>query len=197
MPEYDYEDLVQSLANSESRGFQRFADAFGPRFRALFLQHGLSVSDAEDLAANCVTDIALKIPGQYRPGRRGGFQRWVFVLARRAMVDWYRMKPPTPVGPAMEAIEFDTDRDLRHDFDVLEALDEAIEQLPAVERKVVELRDLGTRYEYTEIGQRLGIPSGTARVYHHRALARLRKTLETDPRIQTLLRTETSCRSSD
>src|SRR5436309_5189539 len=108
----DLEMLSQRMAAMEEDALREFGDRFGPRFRSFFLSHGLPVADAEDLAVSCVTDIALKI-GRYDPERGGRFEAWVFTLARRGLVDWWRRYRPAETlpehltAPGPEAAESD------------------------------------------------------------------------------------------
>src|SRR5258708_12778842 len=74
------EDLHIRLANADSDAFVEFAHAYGPRFRAYFIRQGLDIVEAEDLAASCTTDIALKA-ARYRPVTGATFGPSVFTLA--------------------------------------------------------------------------------------------------------------------
>jgi len=200
MADDDFKDLAEGLAKLDPGAIQRFADVFGRRFCVYFLKRGLRPSEAEDLAVNCVTDIALKVPHYYRPQQAGGFERWVFVLAYRALIGWIRARPPMPVGtpeeiaPADKIVKLRTEEDSPQLLAVIEAVHEALQQLSPSEGAVVELRDLSVPHDYEEIGRLLGIPPGTARVYHHRALKQLRGILEGDPRIHRRLRLKTGCK---
>ncbi|HEX7788564.1 MAG TPA: sigma factor, partial [Methylomirabilota bacterium] len=115
----------------EEDAYREFAGYFGPRFRAFFLSRGLPVGETEDLATNCVTDIALKV-GKYDPSRGGGrFEAWVFTLARRALVDWWRRRraaEPLPDDLAFpEAVDEPTD----NLAEAVDALREALAKLSA------------------------------------------------------------------
>jgi RNA polymerase sigma-70 factor (ECF subfamily) len=57
-----------------------------------------------------------------------------------------------------------------------QALDAALQELTPIQRAAFELGEVeGLSSE--EVGERLGIPAGTARVYRHRARLRLRALL--------------------
>jgi len=186
-PTDDYEDLARSLMNQEPEGLRRFAAMFGPCLRGYFIRRGLGVTEAEDLACDCITDFALNVPEHYRPGRPGSFQRWVFVSARNALVDRIRQRPASVTNFPDAVLESVDCPDVEADLQALDALDEALLDLSEVERKIVQLRDLDVPRDYAEIGRLLGLPTATARVYHHRALRRLREKLREDPRMQPFL----------
>lgn len=170
----------------EEAAYREFASYFGPRFRTFFLSRGLPGGEAEDLATDCVTDIALKV-GKYDPSRGGGhFQAWVFTLARRALIDWWRRRQATE--PLPDDLVFPEDFDERSDnlAEAVDALREAFARLSADDQALVGFR-AGGMEPYSGIAKRLGIQPEAARVRHHRALRRLRAMLEPDPRIQRLL----------
>lgn len=177
------EDLSERLRNTEPAAFEAFAEYFGPRFRGFFIGKGLPPGEAEDLAATCITDIQLKVD-RYRQLPRGSFKAWVFVLARHALADWYRAKQRTPVRfPPSIALDVDLEVVLA-DAKAIVAVQEAIAELPRALRDVVTLRDLGSQMTYQQIGERLGIKEGTARVRHLRALRQLKVQLESDPHVE-------------
>ena len=175
------EELVARMTALEDRAYREFAGMFGPRLRSFFLAHGLSISDAEDLAANCVTDIALKV-NRYKYVQGGSFKAWVFTLARHALADWWRKHIPT-VQLLDDVAADETDPNM----EVVVAVREAVAQLPETDQSIVMLRDLAEEHTYAEIGELLSIRPGTVRVRHFRALKRLESILEIDPRIKRLL----------
>jgi RNA polymerase sigma factor (sigma-70 family) len=175
------ERLPERMVALEDRAYQEFADHFGPRFRALFLHCGLVASDAEDLAVSCITDIALKV-GRYRRSE-GNFEAWVFLLARRALVDWWRRHRPTQ--PLLE--DLSAEESAAPDPDLLQSVREALAKLSEDDQTIICLRDFGTEHSYAEIAQRLGIQTGAARTRHLRALQRLESLLGQDARVRSFL----------
>jgi RNA polymerase sigma-70 factor (ECF subfamily) len=175
------------MAAMEEDAYREFASFFGPRFRTFFLGRGLPATEAEDLAASCVTDISLKV-GKYRSLEGGRFEAWVYTLARRALIDrWRRRRPaePLPDDLAFPApLEGDDSESLA---EAVDALREAVAKLPEGDQALVHSRHLEGSEPFSDIAERLGIQPETARVRHHRAMRRLRALLETDPRIQRLL----------
>jgi len=185
-PNPNPQELWQRMVNLEEDAYRDFADLFGRRFRSIFMSRGLPMADAEDLAATCVTDIALKV-GRYDP-RRGSFGAWVFTLARHALADWWRQHRtslpfsdrPTPQPPSEEEPE-------ESRSEVVAAVREAMTQIPERDQVLLRMRNLEAVQPYSAIAERLGIRPETARVRHLRALRRLKAILGKDPRVRTLL----------
>jgi RNA polymerase sigma-70 factor (ECF subfamily) len=182
------ENLPERLKNSEALAFEQFALYFGPRFRSFFLRKGLPPHEAEDLAANCIVDAALQV-GKFRNVSGGSFQGWLFVIARHAAADWHRAKQRQPSArDVMLYIELNHEREAAlADAEVILAVREAIAKLSDLQRQVIESRYFGDEASFGEIGNRLGIEEGAARVRHLRALHRLKQVLQLDPRISKRL----------
>ncbi len=67
-----------------------------PVYRYLYSRLG-SVHDAEDITAQVFIDAFEGLSSnQYRAG--GCFSAWLFTIARRRLVDFYRQRPTTPLG---------------------------------------------------------------------------------------------------
>jgi RNA polymerase sigma factor (sigma-70 family) len=197
----DYEDLARRLQAGEEQAFLDFANRFGRELRWLFNHKGLHAFEAEDLAVTAVTDIALKVD-RYQQMEQGGFRAWVLTVATRMAMDWHRARqaafadelPEDLTDPRATtfADEIILDQDGADDDDEQpahpigerdQALHDGLGQLSADDRMIVEFRDLGSPLPYEEIGARLGISPGAARVRHHRALKRLEAILRNDPRL--------------
>jgi RNA polymerase sigma-70 factor (ECF subfamily) len=182
----EIEDLAARMVASKEQAFVEFADTFGPRFRSFFLKKGLSPSNAEDLAVSCITDIALKVE-KYKAIREGGFEAWVFTLARNALIDWLRTQSNSEPLPDDLAAPTFSDDEIEPELDIVLAVGEALAQLSETDQTLVRLRHLVEEHTYAEIGERVGISPETARVRHFRALKRLKALLEKDERISRLL----------
>ena len=68
-----------------------------------------------------------------------------------------------------------------------EMLEQALSQLPEVQRQIVLLHDL-EGWKHREIAERLELPSGTVRSHLHFARKALRKALEALPGVPDMLR---------
>lgn len=182
----EIEGLASRMAASEEQAFIEFAETFGSRFKSFFIKKGLTTSNAEDLAVSCITDIALKVE-KYKPVREGGFEAWVFTLARNYLIDWLRTRrnsEPLPDNLAAPTVSTD---EIEPNLDIILAVGDALAELSEADQILVKLRHLVEEHSYAEIGERLGISPETARVRHFRALKHLKAILETDERIQRLL----------
>ena len=176
------EDLARRMSALEEESFYEFAGFFGPRFRALFLSRGLTRADAEELSVSCVTDISLKV-GQYKPVADGSFEAWVFTLARRYVIDWWRARQPSLPLPDDLPLSTPSVEEPEPDSELVVAVRAALAQLSEADQKLIRLRNMEGEYTYAEAGEALGISAGTARVRHFRALKRLESLLMKDQRI--------------
>jgi RNA polymerase sigma-70 factor (ECF subfamily) len=182
----EWETIAELIGIQEPEACRRFADGFGPRFRQFFVSRGLTSAEAEDLAVTCVSDVVVKIE-QYRPYKLGGFVSWVWTIARRKLVDYFRTRQSAePLDKDYPAILSDQSAD--GDEDVVQAVDEAMACLSEENQKIIRLHYFGGDYAFSEIGRELGLSEDAARVRHFRALRKLAKMLAADSRIQKLIR---------
>lgn len=158
------------------------AEAFGAlvrRYMRAAYAVALSVTgrheDAEDAAQEAFL-VALERLEQCRRGER--FAAWLLAIVRNRSRNLLRRESvratealvsdaPHPGASPERAGEW---RELR------ERLADALGELPEVQREVVLLHDL-EGWTHREIGERLGIPSGTVRSHLHFARKRLRARL--------------------
>lgn len=176
------EDLARRMCELDEPAFRDFSDHFGFRFRSLFFRRGLQLSDAEDLAVSCVTDIALKVE-QYHPVDGGSFEAWVFTLARRALIDWWRARRDTESLSEDFPSDLSFDDEPGQDSELTTAVRDALAQMSEADRAVIETKNFMGEQTFAEAGAALGLSAGAARVRHHRAMKRLQALLEQDSRI--------------
>jgi RNA polymerase sigma-70 factor (ECF subfamily) len=184
---FDTGDLATRMLSLEDDAFKKFAQLFGPRFRAYFQRGGLSPADAEDLAVSCVTDIALKIE-KYEQKEGASFSAWVFSISRNYLADWWRKNrqmEPLPTDLSVNDVKAD---EMTQSPSVI-AVREAISTMTEDEQEIIRLRHFGLEHSYREIGNQFGITSDAARVRHFRALQKLQRVLEKDFRIGASLST--------
>ena len=99
-------------------------------------------------------------------------QPWVATIARREALRIADRRYPDPLEHRTEAAEESHEDEILGQAD----MERAIAGLSGHDRAVIRGRywdDL----DYRELGRLLHVPEGTARVRHHRALARLREVL--------------------
>lgn len=175
--------LPQRLALLEPDAYDEFGDEFGPRLCRYFRRHGLSDVDARDLAATCVTDIALKAR-KYR-AEKGSFSSWVYAVARNAMLDF--LEKAGRVSTAIKEMPTEVPVD-RPDEAVVNAVRAALEELRASARTLVTRRAHNPAQTFKVLGKELGLKEGTARGQCLRAMNKLERRLKQQPAIQTWLR---------
>lgn len=181
------ECLARRMSALEDEAFKEFSDSFGPRIRSYLIVHGLNPADAEELAGSCITDIALKVD-RYREVEGAGFTAWVYTLVRHALVDWWRSrKTALPYIDDIETESLIDAADTEPNVELIASVREALADLTDVDRAILEMRYFGVEHSFVEIGKSLGILSNNARVRHHRALEKLRSTLERDTRLSKIL----------
>lgn len=187
----DFDNLALRMAALEETAFDEFGREFGPRLWAYFGRLGLTPADAESLAVTCITEVAMKA-AHYSPREQGSFMGWVYKIAYHQLVDWKRQNPHTfdeavvldqLIQPDSPPESSGSDSVTTHPC-LYVAVHEALNDLPELDRRIVELRDFGGGYSYEEVGNILRISPGTARVRHHRAYRKLERILSDFPAIQ-------------
>jgi RNA polymerase sigma-70 factor (ECF subfamily) len=174
----DVEDLALRIRTWDDQAVADFSRIFGPRLRAYFLWRGLGSWDAEDLSVTCVSKIVMKID-QYERQTRGGFEGWVFTVARNTLTDWFRKRMrEVPLPDDYDA----ADKVAWTNPEAELALAEGVMQLSESDQRVVGLRYFEGR-PFDEISAALGVKPGTARTRYCRALKRLVAILKKDPRV--------------
>lgn len=183
----DFEDLATRMCAADEQAFQEFASMFGPRLRAFFVTRGLRVMDAEELAVSCVTDISLRVE-KYRHQEKGGFEAWVFTLARNFLSDWRQSH--VTVEPLPDDLEAPrpSDEETESDTGIVLAVRQALGHLSETDQLIIRLRYLEEERSFAEIGDLLGVKTVTARVRLHRALEHLEAALKQNQRISEFLK---------
>ena len=112
--------------------------------------------------------------------RRGSFRSWLFTIAHHVVVDQYRKSPHS--GTLDSAVELPAPGLSPEDHAIAveqeHSLHAALDELPARERQVVELRLAGLTG--VEIGKVLGCRAGAVGVAQFRAIRKLRTLLAVD-----------------
>jgi RNA polymerase sigma-70 factor (ECF subfamily) len=177
------EDLAQRLIHLDRQSFDDLFAHFVPRFRKLFLDMGLPEFEAEDLAINCVEDIACNI---HKYKKQGNFAAFAFAVAHNAGVDWLRKRPRTePLDENYASANEDASTDFPEGrMETYLALHDAVNKLQSeIDRRIIQLHYFAPQHPLKEIADIFGISYPTARVYHGRARRRLEKILVKDVRI--------------
>lgn len=173
------EHLAKRMQEDEEAAFSEFARRYAPRFRGYLIRHGLSPTQAEDLAYTTVTEAALRI-GQFENRGDRSFDRWVFTLAYHQYVAWLREQATEAeeLAAATAVARRRGPRSEQSDPRLVERARAGFAMLSHRERDVLTLRLLAVPFTFAEVGKELGISESAARVCHHRALTKLRAVVQ-------------------
>lgn len=178
------EELLQRVARGDSRAFDTLYDRLAPRLYGLLRQMLHDEKDAEDVLQDGFVQL-WDHAASYDPSRAKAFT-WAVMIFRNKAID--RMRA---LGRRTRLVEAAS---LEHatlgDNDVLPGADEdvqsreradivrgALQQLPAEQRKLVELAFLKGLTHHV-IAETLGMPLGTVKTNIRRGLMRLRDLLK-------------------
>jgi len=148
--------------------FEQFwADTVG-KVRAYMFCGCANWADADDLVQECYLR-ALRGWGQF--DGRGSRRAWLFVIARRTRVDWFRQKNRRSITVELEDAG---EISVSSHMDQIDSIWKAIGSLDAEQREVIHLR-FAAGLGYAQIAHALEIPIGTVRSRLHRGLKAIRK----------------------
>ncbi len=194
-PENQTEILAVRLAQGEAEAFWELFDTFGPRLVLFFTRRGVPNTDAENLALECLQNVRRQI-GKYQRQEDGSFTGWVFTMARRKRIDWWRRNGTTlsledkmlknltrDETPLFESLIAPEEGQESPD-ETCQAVYDALELLSDSDQKVIRLRFIDARLDNAELAAHLGIQINAAKTRLSRALKRLKTILEKDPRIK-------------
>ena len=180
----DFDRWARLVSHGDELAAREFADWAGPALRAFFHNRGMSWDAAEELAVTCVTDVVLKVQeGGFGGGR---FDSWIFALAKNRQIDlirreerrkawhqgWEDMRKAAVLPVAT---------------DIADAVHNALRTLSETDQAILAARYNGDE-SFSEIGKRLGLSAGNARIRHHRALKVLARLLSKNHTITNWLR---------
>ena len=80
--------MEQAQCNLHGPEFQQLFEYYSPRIVQFLLNRGLSLEDAEELAQTTFLRIAQAFPRYKYSGKK--FSGWVFTIARRLLLNFYR-----------------------------------------------------------------------------------------------------------
>lgn len=135
---------------------------------------GVGIPDPDDVAADVWESVARSL--RRFEGDGADFRRWLFVIARRRMIDDLRLRSNRHeelVGDMPDACAVETDR-------AVEGLAQAtalLQRLPAPQAEVILLRVMAG-FSVKETAELTDRSPASVRVMAHRGLARLREQLE-------------------
>lgn len=169
-------DAMGRYADGDLRAFSEVYSALAPVV-AGSMRRWVGPTQAEDLTQQVFVKVH-RARHRYRPGAPVG--PWILTIARNLAIDELRKRGTrkehlTREGDVPEVVELPPEPE--SDAERVAAIRDAIAQLPASQRRVIELHKLEER-SFAEVAEMLGIKEGAARVRAHRAYGRLRKLLK-------------------
>lgn len=179
LPAERLEQLVRRAALGDADAWRDLLAAFAPRVFALLLARCRDPELAEEITQSVFVSVAEKLSAYRDLGR---FRSWIFQIAMNRLRDEIRRRGrhAKAAGGADELDEFAGAAPLGYQDaspEALKALSVALGALNEAERQVVHLRHVAGM-SYQEIADLHGEPLGTLLARHHRAIAKLRHTLE-------------------
>lgn len=189
-PEHDVRPDLPLVADSDGELLCRIAERDLEAFEILYRRYarpvyGLALrrlrdhEQAKDATQRAFAAI-WRSAATYVP-ERGGGARWLFTVARNAIVDQARRASPTPLVASAELPEVASrepgPESVAVDGWLAFRVHAAVAELPELERVPLELAYWGGRSR-SEIAELLGLPLGTVETRTRSALARLAVRLE-------------------
>ncbi len=157
-----------------------------PRLRSFIRKHVADTGEAEDI----LQDVFYELLEAYRLMKPvEHVTAWLFRVARNRMVDLFRRKKPTSLNnPVSAEEEGDTLEDLLPSADagpeatyarslLLDALDDALEELPQAQREVFVAHELMGQ-SFKEMSAETGLSVNTLLSRKHYAVTHLRERLQ-------------------
>ncbi|MFM7843485.1 MAG: RNA polymerase sigma factor [Planctomycetota bacterium] len=180
----DWDNLVSSSVAGDQRAQATLVSAVALLSRSYYRRRGLLPGDAEELAISTISDVIMSLD-KYRPGSGHSFKRWLYGICRRKRADEFRQRyrlgvvtlnesqlaNPVVPEPAPEVSSVP-----------LEALADALAMLTAEDRHLIAARHRRVSVEYQQLALELNISPALCRKRFERAMKRLRRVLEQDPR---------------
>ncbi len=152
------------------REFQEFWNQSAGRVRAYMFCMCRNWPDADDMTQDCFLR-ALKAWDQY--DSIASRQAWLWGIAKRTRVDWYRKKQRDIAVSRKHFDECISGDASENDFNDIDRVWDAIKKLNDEQGEVIHLR-FTAGLSYIQIAQTLGVPIGTVRSRLHRGLKDIR-----------------------
>ena len=180
-PEHGLVDLAPVLAaatRGDGAAWRELINRYGRRIYALAKSRCRDPHTAEEITQSVFTTLASKVgAGEYQ--EQGRFEAWLFRVAMNRIRDHVR-RAKRRSGEAGDAglSRVAVRQNDEGISDVIRLqLRAAMDELPDADREVIELRHLGGM-SFKQIAEMLGEPVGTLLARHHRALRKLKGSIE-------------------
>jgi RNA polymerase sigma-70 factor (ECF subfamily) len=161
----DEPSLIAAAQDGDRRALDRLLRLYQPQVQALCRRITGNETDAHDAAQDALIALVRGLP---RFDGRSRFSTWLYRVVTNACLDELRRRRRRPVvglpeldGATVEPVdvrqESVADQVVGRSF-----IDEVLGELPDAYRAALVLRELG-QFEYAEIAEILGVPTGTVR----------------------------------
>ena len=168
-------DLLTRIAAGDRSAFELLYQRYARAVYGLALRRLGDRGPAEDVVQETFAAV-WRSAGSYRP-ERGAGGRWLYAVARNAIVDRFRARPEqTAELPESPSAEEGPDQRAEAGW-VAWRVHRALEELPEHERTVLELA-YWSGLSQREVAEFLNVPLGTVKTRTRAALARLASILE-------------------
>ncbi|MFU8828580.1 MAG: RNA polymerase sigma factor [Phycisphaerales bacterium] len=176
--------LLLSAAGGDEQSWRRIIDLYSRRVFAMAQSHLRNADLAEEITQSVFVTLAQKLPESTSGGytERGRFEPWLFRITMNRVRDEARRRkrqavPTDPDGLA-SSLQAAPEPSHQHEPDAeIAHLRVALDALADSDREIIELRHIGGM-SFKQIAATLDAPLGTVLARHHRALKKLRNTLE-------------------
>ncbi len=173
------DNLVELAQQGSSQAIAALYNLYlSPLYRFCYWQTNRS-EDAEDLTQDIFVEMAKSI---HRFRHQSSFKNWLYILAKRRILAWIRMRYQLPTASLNYFEELSRENgehwlDEENEERKIEYVEELLTYLSPRERQVMRLRYLQNS-SVKEIAQYLHMKEVTAKVMCHRALKKLRQASE-------------------
>jgi len=151
----------------------RLATAVFRRLLAFYRYSGLSIDEAEDLAADAMETVVSRLGELRKPN---SFEAWVWAIGRTKLRGFLRKERRPPAHePMTPAADGPADRLIAQEEHA--AIRSALTSLSPRDKELLWLREV-EELSFREIASRVGASSGTVRVACMRARRRLQRAYE-------------------
>ena len=155
-----------------------------PRLYRYVMYHVRDQAAAEELTA-AICEEALRYLHRYEP-RQGGLNCWMVGIARNKLKEFYRAQARRPASVPLDSLPnlHARGQSPEHAVETIEVFRQAVRglrELPEQEQEVVALR-YGAELTNQEIAELLGLNPNHVGVLLHRALKKLRQTMQAEER---------------
>lgn len=168
-------ELVVRAGEGDEDAWRELVDAYARRVYGLLRSRSCDPARAEEITQSVFVTVARVLgKGQYR--EQGRFDAWLFRVAMNRLRDDARARKRRSthaLGDTAGGLEAPADSPPTE----TDGLHAALEGLAPADREVIELRHRADM-SFKQIAEVLGQPLGTVLARHHRALRKLRATLE-------------------